>query len=724
MTALYEAVALVVVVALLGFREWRSALLMMLAIPTTLAMTFGMIDVLGIQIQQVSVATLIIALGLLVDDPVVAGDAIKRELAAGRPPLVAAWLGPTRLASAILFATVTNVVAYLPLLLLTGNQGDFLRSLPVVMACALIASRIVSMTFIPLLGYYLLRPSKHPEVSMQERRRHGFTGLYYRVGSFAIEHRWLVLVASHLFLAGGAYWKHQLKDAFFPYDVQYLSTVDVWLRNNAALSGTDAAAAEAERIIQRVAADYARAKSKGGDPISVLDSVTTFVGGGAPRFWFSVTPELNQANYAQLVVRVLDKDDTGALVGPTQAALSAGVPGAIIDVHQLETNPVQYPVAVLISGILPPDQKEAAADIATLRRLAAEAATILRRSPKAARVRDDWGEESLTVQLRIAPDRANLAGLTNQDVAVSSLAAVNGVHLAVLREGDKQIPVIARMRPDERARLGDLRQLYVFATEDRNKLPLGEVASLDYRLQTERIRRQDHARMVTVFGFPQEGTLPSEVFGPVRERIAQLAERMPPGYRLVVAGEEAKTHTGFGQLLRVMGVSGALIYLALVFQFRSAVKPLIVFAAVPYGMAGALAALYITGTPFGYMAFLGLVALIGVIVSHVIVLFDFIEEMRERGEPLREALLDAGIVRLRPVLITVCATVLALVPLAIHGGPLWQPLSFAQIGGLCAATFVTLLLVPVIYAIFTLDLKLVRWEEPSVGPGLAQSTRN
>jgi multidrug efflux pump subunit AcrB len=184
------------------------------------------------------------------------------------------------------------------------------------------------------------------------------------------------------------------------------------------------------------------------------------------------------------------------------------------------------------------------------------------------------------------------------------------------------------------------------------------------------------------------------------------------------------TQIGFGQLLRVMGVFGALIYLALAFQFRSAVKPLIVFAAVSYGMAGALAALYLTGTPFGYMAFLGLVALIGVIVSNVIVLFDFIEEMRERGEPLRDALLDAGIVRLRPVLITVSATVLALVPLAIHGGPLWQPLSFAQIGGLCAATFVTLLLVPVIYAIFALDLKLVKWEAPSAGMALAPNARS
>jgi multidrug efflux pump subunit AcrB len=159
-----------------------------------------------------------------------------------------------------------------------------------------------------------------------------------------------------------------------------------------------------------------------------------------------------------------------------------------------------------------------------------------------------------------------------------------------------------------------------------------------------------------------------------------------------------------------MAISVLLIYIALVVQFRSAIKPFLVFAAIPYGMTGALAGLVVMRQPFGFMGFLGIASLVGVIVSHVIVLFDFIEEAHERGEPLREALLDAGIVRLRPVMITVGATVLGLVPLAMHGGPLWEPLCYAQIGGLTVATFITLLLVPVMYSIFVLDLKLIKWE--------------
>jgi multidrug efflux pump len=206
------------------------------------------------------------------------------------------------------------------------------------------------------------------------------------------------------------------------------------------------------------------------------------------------------------------------------------------------------------------------------------------------------------------------------------------------------------------------------------------------------------------------GVLPSEVLKAAMPKLMEVMKSLPPGYQIVIGGEMAKQVSGFRDLAVVMLVSISAIFLSLVLQFNHAVKPLLVYAAVPYGIVGALIALAVMGTPFGFMAFLAVASLIGVIVSHVIVLFDFIEEMHEKGEPLQRALVDAGIVRLRPVLITVGATVLALFPLALHGGPLWKPLCYSQIGGLCAATFITLLLVPVLYSIFVLDLKIVKWE--------------
>ena len=209
MDALYEAILLVVLVSWLGFWEWRSALLMAISMPVTLAMTFGAMYLLGIDIQQVSVATLIIALGLLVDDPVLAGDSIKRALAEGHPCFIAAWLGPTKLATAIMYATVTNIVAYLPFLMVTGSTGEFLHSLPIVMTCSLVASRLVSMTFLPFLAYYLLRPEKNPEKkrekTIEQMRSAGFYGCYARIARYSIEHRWKFFIGSLVFLAFGVF---------------------------------------------------------------------------------------------------------------------------------------------------------------------------------------------------------------------------------------------------------------------------------------------------------------------------------------------------------------------------------------------------------------------------------------------------------------------------------------------------------------------------------------
>jgi multidrug efflux pump subunit AcrB len=699
MNSLWEAVVLVVLVALIGFWEWRSALLLAICIPLTLAMTFGMMSLVGIDLQQVSIASLIIALGLLVDDPVVAGDAIKRNLDEGHPPGIAAWLGPTKLARAILFATITNVVAYLPFLLLSGNTGLFLYSLPIVLTCSLVASRLVSMTFIPLLGFYLLKPSRRAPPPIMERRGSGFAGWYYRVGRGAIRHRWQVALGSLLFLVAGGWIMGRLKTQFFPKDLQYLSYVDVWLPEDAPLLATRRTAEQVEAMVRQSAEEYFRTHpgehGEGG-----LVSLTTFLGGGGPRFWFSVSPEPKQTNYAQVIIQSRDKHATPGLVAHLQRIASREIAGARVNVRELETGPpVGIPVSFRLSGDHMP----------TLRAEAERLAEILRRNPLAERVQDDWGAQSFAVEVAIDPDRANLAGLTNVDVAASTAVALNGLQLTSFHEGDQEIPVVARLRMEERARLTDLRNLYVYGSQSPEKVPLRQIATLSNGMRPEKILRRNQFRTITVSAFPREGVLSSEVVAHSRPAIDSFTAALPLGVRFQIAGEQEKQDSGFLELALVLGASVGLIFLALAVQFQNAVKPIVVFGAIPYGMVGAVAALWIMGQPFGFMAFLGVVSLVGVIVSHVIVLFDFIEEAREKGEGLEEALLDAGILRLRPVLVTVGATVFALFPLALHGGPLWEPLCYAQIGGLTVATVITLLLVPVFYSISVLDLKIIRW---------------
>ena len=719
MDSLNEAIILVVIVSLIGFWEWRSALLMALSIPITLAMTFGMASILGVELQQVSVVSLILALGLLVDDPVVAGDAIKRSLADGHNNLIASWLGPTKLAKAILFATLTNIAAYLPFLMITGDTGTFLHSMPIVMTCSLVASRIVSMWFIPLLGYYILRPSNKPEPTMEERRTTGFTGLYARIAAWSIRHRWKVLIGSLPILILGGILFLNLKTLFFPDDVQYWSTVDIRLPNNATLESTRAVSIEAEKVIQDTALGFDRmGKRKKADEAGLLHSITSFIGGGGPRFWMSISPELPQPNYAQIIIELNDKDMMPVFTDKLQVELSARIPGAQLVVKQLQTNPVEFPIEIMISSIVDGSGERSDADIKTLYEIGDRVHGILSSIPIAANVRTDWQPASFSLGLEIDSARANLTGFTNMDLVISTSSALNGKTVSKIQDNDRQIPVTLRLRPDERAQLSDINNLYINSAQTAVKLPLAQIAKIEKTQQTQRIQRRDHFRTLSVLAKPIPGALASEVLALADSELKKLERSLPPGYKMIIGGEQAKQITGFKNLSIVMVISIVAIFITLVLQFNHAIKPLLVFAAVPYGVVGSIVCLAVTHTPFGFMALLGIASLIGVIVSHIIVLFDFIEEKHEEEEDLEQSLVDAGIMRLRPVMITVGATVLALIPLSLHGGPLWIPLCYAQIGGLTAATFVTLLLVPVLYSICVRDLKIIDWETkkiPSAG---------
>lgn len=701
MTSLYEAIGLVILTALIGFWEWRTATVIALSMPITLAMTFGMMYVLGIDLQQCSIASLIIALGLLVDDPVVAGDAIKHALANGHSRLVAAWLGPTKLAHAILFATLTNISAYLPLLMMPGQIGEFLYSLPIVITCSLVASRLASMTFVPLLGYYLLRAPKE-KVDDPSSWKHRVHDTYMNVGHWVLDRRRMIMTGAIALIAVGFISNSGIKTSFFPNDEFNLCWIDVWLPEDAPLSATDAAVTHVEEVVKEATRQFGvDHPDRNGKPREILKVMTAFVGGAGPRFWDSILQELDQLNYSQLLIETTDKHDTERLVPYLQKELDKKIPEARCDARALESGePVGVPISVRVSG----------SDPATLRSLARQLAEILRGCPLAERVRDDWGAGTFTARLKIDPDKANLVGLTNSDIAGSSLAGLNGYQVDTLREGNKQIPIVARLRADESSQIQSLSNLYVYAGSSQDKVALPSVATVSYEIEPEKIARRNQFRTITVGAFPSDGVLTSEVMEAIHPALDKFKETIPPGYKMEIGGMEGEQVKSFIQMSVVMCVSIVLIFLCLLVQFKNAVKPLLVFCGLPAGILGAIIGLNIMNSPFGFSAFMGVASLAGVIVSHVIVLFDFIEEGHEHGMELRDALLQAVSMRLRPVVVTVAATVLGFIPLAIHGGPLWEPLCYAQIGGLTLATFSTLILVPIVYAIAVLDLKIVSWK--------------
>ena len=692
-----EAIAIVVVVALL-FMEWRSALLVALSIPVTLALTLGICQVLGVDLQQVSIVALIIALGLLVDDPVVAGDAINRELAHGTPRDVAAWLGPQKLSRAILYATVTNCVAFLPLLLVSGAVGEFIWSLPVVVTASLVASRIVSMTFVPLLGYLMLKGQLGMEAGLAGGGKGSrFARVYNGFSEFCMDHKWASLASCLVALIAAGSLLPLIGTNFFPKDLHTAFTVNLYLPEGSSVRETKAEALKAIAAVERIA---------GGD----VESYTTFVGQGGPRFWLSVVPEQPSAGYAQVMVHTRDVRKTEVVAARLKRELPPRLSTARVHVQQLESGPpIGIPVQVRVLG----------PDLATVRKLGAEVAGLMRAYPGTDSVQDDWDPPYLQIGVRVDPDRANVSGVSNQDVAAITSAGLSGLVTTHLRERDRLIPVVLRLRPDERGDLEDLRTMNVFAGRGGGRVPLDQIAAFRPEAVSPKVCRRDHERCMTVKCDVAPGVLASRVVDHLEDTLREASKTWPAGYHYQFGGEKEEQAKGFASMSVAMVTSVLAIYLALVLQFNSLAKPLVVFAAVPFGMTGGLMGLLLFDVPLGFFALLGLSSLAGVIISHVIVLFEYIEEAHERGEPLRRAVIDAALVRLRPVLVTVLATVGGLVPLVLKGGPLWEPLCYVQIVGLLLATLVTKVVVPVLYVLFVEDFKLIRWAEPGahVEPG-------
>lgn len=684
-----EAVLIVILVALL-LMEWRSALVVALAIPLTVALTFIGMQLLGIPLHQISIAALIIALGMLVDDPVVASDAINREFASGRGREEGAWLGPWRLRRAILFATVINIVAFLPLALLPGDKGAFILALPLVVTLALGASRFVSVSFIPLLGYYLLRGQKSLDEGGEMRRFPVFRAVdgvlawmvprYRGVLEQAFRRPWRPIGLAYGLLALSFGAVPFFGTQFFPPAERNQCLIDIELAASASIFQTRNVVDE---VTQRL----------GQHP--EVQGAAVFVGATAPRFYYNVAPREPAPYLAQVLVQVGDAGAVPGLVAKLRTELDREIAGARVLVKELEQGvPVEYPIQVRFSG----------GDLDELRRMGDEAAAILREAG-GYKVNDDLGFRMPTLRVDIDQARANALGVVNSMVGRVMQSAFGGLKVTELREGDHLVPVLIRLAVEERNEAAKIRSMYVESMTTR-PVPLSSFADVGISAEFATLPRHNLLRSVTVRAFAPVGELPSAVLARARTKLQGIA--VPPGYRIEFAGEAKELKQSQTEMGTVMGISLALIALSLVLQFNSVVKAGIVLAVVPVGLIGAFVGMTVLGTSLGFMALLGIVSLAGVIVSHIIVISDLIEEARSEGMPLVEALIHAGLVRLRAVLVTTFATVGGLIPLALTGGELWRPLTAVHIFGLLGATVLSLVLLPVLYHLFAARLRWIR----------------
>lgn len=679
-----EAVAVIMVVALL-LMEWRAAVIVACAIPLTVAMTLTGMWALGIPLHQISITALIIALGMLVDDPVVAADGINRELAAGTPRRVAAWLGPWKLRRAIFFATLINIFAFLPLLLLPGDKKSFIYALPVVVTLSLVCSRIVSMTFVPLLGRWLLRgqgglhhdgAGRGFSLRGMDRLRAALLGSYRAVLAAGLRHPWKVLIVVHAVLVASLLLAPGLGRQFFPPAERNQMLVDITLPESSSLERTRAVCDRVFTLLQ---------------PHDEIVGGAIFMGGSGPRFYYNITPKPPADHRATILINTRQVGDVPTLMVKIRAALDREVTDARCVVRQLEQGPpVEAPVQIRLTGD----------DPAVLRRLADAVSTIVKNAG-GYKVDDTLGVPVDSLRIKVDQSRASALGVGAESLVGAVQAVGAGLRVTEVRESGRAVPVVFKLRVGPEAAGGPeaaemLRRLPV-QVADGAPVPLAELAEVSLEPGYAVFHRHGGRRSVVVESYAPFGDLPAAVVARARSAVEQLV--LPAGYKVAIEGEDKELAASRREMGGVMIVSLALIAAAMVVQFQSFSRSAVVMLTVPLGLIGALGGLALTGSPVGFMAMLACASLAGIVVSHIIVLCEAIEEARAETTCLHEALISASLSRMRPVLVTTLATAGGLLPLALTGGALWKPLTAVHIFGLLAGTVLTLFVLPVWYVV-------------------------
>jgi multidrug efflux pump subunit AcrB/outer membrane protein TolC len=667
------ASVILVTIVLLPFRV---ALVSAVAIPVTVSATFGLLNAFGIELHQVSIAALIVVLGMVVDDAIVIADNYIDLLDHGLDREEAAWRSATELAIPVFTATLTIICSFLPFLMLSGATGEFIRALPLTVAIALATSFLVAMVLTPLLARFFIRKGLHnAEAAEEGKKRRSPLELmqvfYNRVIVLAMRRKPIALAAGVFAVIGGAFALQHTPQRFFPFAERDQFVVDVWLPEGWKVEATDSAVRRIEAVLghEKEVANY-----------------TSFVGSSAPRFYYNVNPQLPDKNYAQLLVATTSAEATPRLVEALRPKLAQAAPEARVFLRELQQGPVQEAaVEVRITG----------EDDRVLERLGNQVANVISGAPGALDVHNDWREDAYRLKVNLREEVANRLGFTNAGIGQELAGGFDGAPVTTYWEGDRDVTVSLRLPPVFRQSLQDVSSTYVISPVTGARVPLDSIATISPVWDPGRIVRRNGVRTLTVRAWSHGGVLPSQVLNRVKPAIDSLP--VPPGYRIWYGGEFENQAETFPEMVKALLVSMVAIYLILMFQFRSVIDPLVVMAAIPLGLLGASLGLLVTGNPFGFTAFLGIVSLGGVVVRNAIILVDYIRARMAEGIAIEEAAVEAGERRLRPIFLTTMAAAVGVTPMILSGSSMWSPLGSTIAFGLVGSMFFTLVVIPVLY---------------------------
>jgi multidrug efflux pump subunit AcrB len=678
-----ETIVIVMAVVVL-FLGWRAGLIVGSIVPLTILGTLVAMQALGIELHNVSMAAIIIALGLLVDNGIVIVEDVERRLAAGEARRDACINAGQSLAIPLLTSSLVIIFAFSPFFFGNTSINEYLRPLVTVLALSLLGSWLFCLTVTPLLCFYFLKPAHPGQPHGEPAAESGFYRAYRRVIRSVLDHKAVFLGAMGALFAGAMLMLSSVPAGFLPPSDRPQFQVSIELQ-----PGSDSRATLATvRDISRWLGDR-----------KINPEVTTSIGyvaDGGPRIILGLNPPLPASNIGYFTVGVKGKDDLDPMIARTRAWLQQSHPDVRADVKRFSLGSSDSgTVAYRISG---PDE-------AVLKKLGEQIKAGLRQVPGVVDVRDDWANRVPRIDVQIDQPKARRLGVTSEDIATSLGARYTGIDVSLLRDGDTLVPLIVRGTEAERKQPEDLANTLIYPATGAAPVPLSAVATVSLASEPSVIRRRDLARTLTVGGRSEAETA-QQVVDRLAPAVAKL--ELPPGYRIELGAEieeAAEANEALSQYLPHAAVAMLVLF---VWQFGSFRKLALILGIIPFALIGVAPALKIAGEPLGFMANFGLLSLAGIIVNNAVLLLERIEAELHAGKTPREAVVASAVQRLRPIVMTKLTCVAGLVPLLLFGGPLWSGMAVTIIGGLLLGTLVTLGLVPVLYELL-FSGALARW---------------
>lgn len=672
---LLQGLVLVGVMAflVLGF---RASFVVVIAIPMSVLIALGWLDFTGFGLQQMSIVGLVIALGLLVDNAIVVTDNVSRYAVKEDSSIVAAEKGVEEVAMSVISGTITTVLSFFPILLLQTGSGTFMRSMPVTVVLTLFASLLVAITFSPLLASRLLK-KKQTQPPVVARYIHKLANGAYRSSLMWVLRfpKTVMLIAISIFI-GSIMLMPIIGTSLFPKAEKPALLINIELPEGASFQKTFDLATKIDKDIRQY---------------SLVKSVARNVGKGNPRIYYNEFPRRQVPNYAQLYVQLTryDADEVASFIKSAREDF-AKIPEAKVTLKEfMQGPPAEAPIEIRLVG-------DNLADLKTAAQLTED---IVESIEGTVSIDNPMSKNKVDLQVDINRAKAAMHGIAVADIDNAVRTYLVGQKVGIYRDQQgEDYPVVVRASATTEPNIAEFEDM-VITNQKGQLIPLSQVASLSFRTVIPRFQHHNLERMARVTSDVKRGYETEALTNQIIEKLN--AEEFPEGVKYLIGGEQENRKESFGGMMQAFLVALMGIFAVLVLQFRSFQQPLIIFAAIPFAISGAIFGLYLTGYTFSFTAFVGLTSLIGIVVNNSIILVDMANQNRVKGMSLEDAIIASGVGRLSPILLTTLTTVGGLLPLTLQNSTMWSPMGWAIISGLMLSTFLTLFVVPILYKWFT-----------------------